>query len=35
LHKFSGRACFACMLLHVVGYGEYRLQHPSGACSSS
>jgi hypothetical protein len=27
LHKFSGRACFACMLLHVVGYGECCLQH--------
>ena len=23
LHKFSGRACFACMLLHVGGYGMF------------
>jgi len=25
LHKFSGRACFGCMLLHVGGYGMSRI----------
>jgi hypothetical protein len=36
IHKFSGRACFACMLLHVVGYGEshLRVQHQSGVLQS-
>ena len=29
LHKFSGRACFGCMLLHVGGYGTWRVRIPS------